>query len=207
MTLPNSWKKTYKMNYPKIKTANTESLNDFITFWSKQYHYPKLDKLYPKSIDKEEFEEDDIFELYKWKNGMKLSDAKKKSINKNIISELPAINNFKKQEKLVLEAFKTTFKNVSAVWKIFLLHIIKPKKYPIYDQHIHRAYLYVNNAKEWENLSETISDKKKEEFYFGTYLEFIEANKNEIESLKKLDEAFFAFGQFLKTRKYSTLLA
>ena len=41
-------------------------------------------------------------------------------------------------------------------------------------------------------------------FYFDSYLPFIQ--RSNIKDLKQLDEAFFAFGQFLNTRNYATLL-
>ena len=100
--------------------------------------------------------------------------------------------------------FNKEFKNLSAVWKIFLLHLINPNTYPIYDQHIHRTFLFIHNEN-WSNISnDTITNKDKEKFYFDRYLPFIQARN--IKDLKQLDEAFFAFGQFLNTRNYATLL-
>tara|TARA_B110000285_G_scaffold210694_1_gene252741 strand:+ start:1734 stop:2102 length:369 start_codon:yes stop_codon:yes gene_type:complete len=122
---------------------------------------------------------------------MKLSVLKQKSLDTKIKAKLTIINTFKKSDSLDLEAFKIEFKKVSAVWKIFLLHIIKPNKYPIYDQHIHRAFLFIHNE-DWRNIQNTMNEKVKEQFYFDRYLPFIEAQN--IKDLKKLDEVFFAFG-------------
>ena len=134
---------------------------------------------------------------------MKLSVLKQKSLDTKIKAKLTIINIFKKSDNIDIEAFKKEFKKVSAVWEIFLLHIIKPNKYPIYDQHIHRTFLFIHNE-DWSNIQNTKNDKVKEKFYFERYLPFIEAQN--IKDLKKLDEAFFAFGQFLNTRNYSKLL-
>jgi len=185
-----------------INTKN-ENLNDFINSWSKLYSFSN-EAIYSKSIIKETLTKTDIQNLYKWKNGMKLSVLKQKSLDTKIKAKLSIINAFKKNDKIDVEAFKKEFKNVSAVWKIFLLHIIKPNKYPIYDQHIHRAFLFIHNE-DWSNIQNTMNDKVKEKFYFDRYLPFIETQN--IKDLKKLDEAFFAFGQFLKTRNYATLLS
>jgi hypothetical protein len=124
-------------------------------------------------------------------------------LDTKIKSKLTTINTFKKSDSIDEEAFKIEFKKVSAVWKIFLLHIIKPNKYPIYDQHIHRAFLFIHNE-DWNYIANTISDKAKEQFYFESYLPFIEDHN--IKDLKKLDEAFFAFGQFINTKNYHNLL-
>jgi hypothetical protein len=145
----------------------------------------------------------DIQNLYKWKNGMKLSVLKQKSLDTKIKAKLTIINTFKKSETIDLEAFQIEFKNITAVWKIFLLHIIKPNKYPIYDQHIHRAFLFIHNE-DWSKITNTMSVQAKEQFYFERYLQFVEAQN--IKDLKRLDEAFFAFSQFLNTRNYATLL-
>jgi hypothetical protein len=186
-----------------VNTKN-ENLIDFINSWSKLYSFSN-EAIYSKSIVKETFSKTDIQNLYKWKNGMKLSVLKQKSLDTKIKAKLSIINTFKSNNEIDIEAFRKEFKNLQAtVWKIFLLHIIKPNKYPIYDQHIHRTFLFIHNEG-WSNISNTsISNKAKEQFYFERYLPFIEAQN--IKDLKKLDEAFFAFGQFLNTRNYSTLL-
>jgi len=70
------------------------------------------------------------------------------------------------------DKFKSDFKEVSAVWQIFLLHLIKPTVYPIYDQHIHRTFHFFHE-KEWERITNTMNGKLKLEFYFDTYLSYI----------------------------------
>jgi len=191
------------MQYLVLKSNKVNSINEFIGEWSKFYTFTN-EILYQNSISKLEFTIRDIQNLFVWKNGMKLSKLKQKSVNEKIKYKIEIINDFKTSNNFDLSAFKKEFRNLTAVWKIFLLHIIKPNKYPIYDQHIHRAYLFIANQN-WKNLSnDTISNKTKEKFYFEIYLPFLESN--EIQNLKQLDEAFFAFGQFLKTRNNALLL-
>lgn len=191
------------MNLINLECNKATDLNSFISAWSKLYSYSN-EAIYNKSIVKETLTKTDIQNLYKWKNGMKLSVLKQKSLDTKITSKLSIINALKNDANLDIEYFKNEFRNISAVWKIFLLHIIKPNKYPIYDQHIHRAFLFIHKEN-WSNISNTsINNKAKEQFYFERYLPFIESQN--IKDLKKLDEAFFAFGQFLNTSNYSTLL-
>lgn len=191
------------MNYPLIKIENDINLESFINSWSKQYSFSN-EAIYSNSISKKAFTITDIQNLYVWKNGMKLSELKQKSLDGKIKWKLSIINDFKSTYELDLKVFSKEFKNLSAVWKIFLLHIIKPNTYPIYDQHIHRTFLFIHKQ-DFSNISHTsINNKAKEQFYFDSYLPFIEANV--IKDLKQLDEAFFAFGQFLNTRNYATLL-
>ncbi len=190
------------MNLLHFEITQSKDLNDFVRYWSKLYSYSN-EKIYSDTIIKNELEEDDIRELFKWKNGMRLSDLKQKSLEEKIISKLAEINNFKTSNDFDIVAFQKKFNNLSAVWKIFLLHIIKPNLYPIYDQHIHRSFLFIHKEEFSTISNDNISNKEKEQFYFDRYLKFIEANK--IDNLKKLDEAFFAFGQFLNTKNYKKI--
>tara|TARA_R110001583_G_scaffold92594_2_gene235171 strand:+ start:495 stop:1073 length:579 start_codon:yes stop_codon:yes gene_type:complete len=186
-----------------FEQQKTTNLNEFINYWSQLYSYPN-ENLYNNTIVKQQYSIADIQNLYVWKNNMRLSAPKQKSLESKIKAKLTIINTLKTIGDVDLNNFKKEFKNVSAVWKIFLLHSIKPNKYPIYDQHIHRAFLYIHNE-DFSNISnDTIKDKAKETFYFERYVPYIESIN--IIDLKKLDEAFFAFGQFLNTRNYATLL-
>ena len=178
-----------------LQVSEVDNLNEFIEFWKKQYFY-NGENTYDDIIEKEYLLEDDLKELYIWKNGTPLSAKKQLSFEVKILSKLDLINNWK-EKGFKLELFLEEFKDVSFVWKIFLLHKISPNSYPIYDQHIHRAFNKINNL-EWENISNTISNKIKENFYFNTYLGFLELNK--VNDLRKLDKAFFAYGQFLNSK-------
>ena len=190
------------MNLPILKIENTD-LVEFISYWSRIYDYP-LESLYNERIFKEKFEKEDLHQLFIWKNGMKLSAGKQKSFEDKILSKLEIINELKSKEIIELEEFQRHFNNLSAVWKIFLLHIIRPNKFPIYDQHINRAFNYIHGL-DFQNISaNSMTNKSKEEFYFNTYLGFIES-LNDI-NLKALDEAFFAFGQFINTKTYIQMI-
>jgi len=188
------------LNLPILQSEQS-SLPQFINYWSGFYDYPK-EELYTK-VDLLQFSAQDIIDLYEWKNGMALSAAKMSSLNKKIIAKLDIVNQLKAEKKIDLDYFKNEFFSLSFVWKIFLLHIIKPKTYPIYDQNIHRCFNFIH-AREHIGISSSISEKSKEQFYFEDYLPFIET-LNGI-SLHKIDRAFFTFGQFLNTRNLERLL-
>ncbi len=186
------------MKLPILKTENSD-LDNFIRYWSRLYDYP-LESLYNERISKSKFVQEDLHLLFIWKNGMKLSSGKQKSFEDKILSKMEIINELKSKDTFELEEFQSQFKNLSAVWKIFLLHIITPNKFPIYDQHINRAFNYIHGL-DFKNISaDSMTNKNKEEFYFNTYLVFIESLKGI--NLKVLDEAFFSFGQFIKTKTY-----
>lgn len=181
------------LNLQKLKVEDCFGILDFINFWKKFYSYGLEDKY--NTIYKNELKEGDIITLYEWKNGMKnLSTLKMKSLKSKIIAKIDLVNSMKNCEGFDLKEFLYEFKAVSAVWKIFLLHIIKPQVFPIYDQHIHRAFLYIND-RDFEGINASMNDNFKLSFYFDEYLPFV--RQMEISDLKQMDEAFFAFGQFL----------
>jgi hypothetical protein len=183
--------------FPILELKKQTDINSFIEFWSKLYFYP-LENLYNETIIKTSYEIDDIQRLFIWKNGMKLSNKKQKSLDDKIVSKLAIINSFKENNDWSTEDFQNQFNDLSAVWKIFLLHIISPNTYPIYDQHINRAYNYIHELS-YSEISASMPNKNKELFYFETYLGFLK-ELNEV-NLKKFDEAFFAFGKFINTNK------
>lgn len=178
--------------FPILTNRQSGSLQEFISFWSKLYVYDNA-VLYER-IHNTTLSEDDLKDLYKWKNGMKLSQAKEKSLNTKIISKIDTVNNLRAASNFDLEYFLKEFKQVSVVWKVFLLHILKPNRFPIYDQHVHRAYRFINNQSS-DGIKASMNESVKLKFYFEEYYPFVRESK--ITDLKKMDEAFFAFGQFI----------
>lgn len=190
------------MRLPIIQTIPSDDFEQFIDHWSNIYE-SNLDSSYWEHIKLTNYEED-INALFEWKNGMVLSERKKNTLQKKVLSKLDFIKALKKSDSIQLEDFLNEFKNLSAVWKIFLLHIIKPELYPIYDQHIHRAYNFIHGL-EYNNISaSSFKDKDKLDFYFTSYLKFIEKNRKV--NLKRLDEALYTFGKFLRTSNYSEIV-
>ena len=187
-----------------LQFSECSDIDEFIHIWSKLYYYPsKID--YKGLIGKQELDSKNLKELFKWKNGMNLSDAKMKSFNKKIIIHFDWLKDNYRSKELDTTVFREKFSSLSTVWKIFLLHIMDHKRFPIYDQHVHRAYCFMK-GETFDRISSSYpSNPKKESFYFETYLAFVE--ELEVKNLKKMDDAFFAFGQFLNTRNYSKLLS
>lgn len=158
----------------------------------------KQEELYSNNIDEKQFKDAHIELLFQWKNQSNLSEKKKKSLNDNILSKIAVINELKKQ--FDDQKFDQYFGKVSAVWQIFLKHIIAPNTYPIYDQNIHRVYhLYLQNEK-WQGIDETLPDRAKIEFYNSYYLPFVHGicTKHSSEQIKTLDKGMFTLGQALK---------
>jgi hypothetical protein len=135
--------------YPLLKINTTDNFDEFVLNWESFYAYnpkdPRGNDLYLKNIVKEEFSIENINELFFWKNGMKLS-GKKSEIVEDICKEIKLINELKQSPPEHVISLLPKFMNRDGVWQIFLLHIIKPDYYPIFDQHTYRAYQYIKTG-------------------------------------------------------------
>ena len=190
------------MNLPILKLDFTNNLeSSFIDFWSEYYNYAKIEHFYDDTIQLSTFSADDIKMLFEWKNGMKLNGhvPKEASVNK-VLSKLDIVNQLK--SKFDITTFNSNFNGMSAIWKLFLLHIIRPCQYPIFDQHVYRAHFFIVN-KEIKEIKE--SNKYKEEYYFKTYMPYYHSLTSLEPDLRKIDKALWSFGKFLKTH-YATKL-
>ena len=150
------------LTFPVLTKTQSGSLKEFISFWSRLYAYDNAvlyDKIHHKTLS-----EKDIKDLYQWKNGMKLSQAKDKSLDTKIIKKINIINSLRATTEIDLDYFLKEFKEVSVVWKVFLLHIISPSIYPIYDQHIHRAYRFMHNEAS-DGIKASMNEGPKLKFY------------------------------------------
>jgi len=180
------------MNLPVLSTTNV-AIDEFVKFWSSFYNYP-MEDYYVPIIGKKKFSADDINKLFIWKNGSKLSQ-KKEAVLSNIKAKLDVINNLK--DSFLLDSFLKDFSFVNgAIWKIYLLHIIKPNDFPIFDQHVYRAFIFLKQNRRNEIPN---SNKQKEQIYFAEYAPFFNALCKKGIPWKKLDEALWAYGKFLKT--------
>jgi len=183
----------------QLSVSPSNSIEEFINYW-KHFYYDKNEELYTKNIDLPFFNISNLEDLFHWKNGMTLkgSGQKEKAFNDKIVLKISSINELKKLAIIDIDNFNKEFKDISIVWRIFILHLIQPKTYPIYDQNVHRTFNFINNL-DWESINSNMLEKSKFDFYFDTYLPFV--NELKIDSLKDFDEAFFAFGQFLNSKK------
>ncbi|HEY1660107.1 MAG TPA: hypothetical protein VGG14_17280 [Candidatus Sulfotelmatobacter sp.] len=172
----------------------------FIEFWAGQYRY-ELEHLYETNISIKPFTDDAIGNLYEWKNGRKLSEKKKQSVEGNYIAH--------KEHDLVKRAaefvptgspadtanlakeFLSHFSKGGAIWRIFWLHCCN-QRFPIYDQHVHRAMVFIEEGR-IEELDD-FSDEKIE-LYLTKYLEFHARFPGD---QRKVDKALVTFGRFLK---------
>lgn len=188
----------------EIRIEGFTNPKEFVEKWSSLYTYGNEEK-YHQNIDSVLESKHSFLELFKWKNGTGNTISKSKSVTvegfwsrKDLLIELR--NNFS------WDLFESEFKPIKThnIWKLFLLHLVKPDYFPIYDQHVYRFYHFHKTGK-----IEEIPTNHKERYlgYKDDYLYWFNSIKKSYDlNAKKMDESFFSYGQCLKNIKHLNLI-
>ena len=180
--------------YIEIKGLNNPV--DFVNQWSGHYKFSNEWK-YDNHITTVLDDETSFIQLFKWKNGTgdTIYWKKMKGINewKDRIGLLRTL-----KQDFRWDVFETEFKPTqsSTIWKIFLLHLINPDEFPIFDQHVFRCYNFFQKG-----VIEEISTKRWEVYsiYKNEYKPWFNSLRKDYNlNPKRMDMSFFTFGQVLK---------
>ena len=188
-------------NY-SIRIEGMSNPKIFIEKWAAVYSDKRENKYYTENIAKGLDNDEALRCLILWKNGTdeKLAKNKDKAYQgfKKMRPELKKLkdSNLSNVEK-VLEFEKLVSPDENAtIWKLFLLHIVNPYEYPIFDQHAYRSYIFFETGE----IKELPVDKYKE--IYSIYKQYaVWFNKLKTEhglDPRTIDRALFSFGQILK---------
>ncbi len=83
------------------------------------------------------------------------------------------------------------------IWGLFILHSFYPKIYPLYDQHVYRAYKYIQNP---NTVLTNAAPNSWSEYHKYTKI-FKDLVSRESSSEIKVDRALWAYGKYLKTKR------
>lgn len=200
------------MNEGRFSDKTLLNADDFTRFWSKYYKYVVKDENGKDDISYIEelnlnnnLTEQNIKRLLRWKDPHmlteKIQSGKKKGSNNKKVEEVlenfENINNFR-VGKISKDDFKRITESIfktGVVWRIFLFHIARPHEYPIADQNVFRAFFVLNDNKKDPTKADWDDYIKYKEFFF----KIVELAKfNSVNEMKKVDDALFEFGKFLK---------
>jgi hypothetical protein len=174
-------------------TARTACEADFVAFWERQYDYP-LEPLYTDNIG-QPLTADRVHQLFEWKNGFPLSARKRCSIEKNYIARIQELNALPQNTDAA--AFLARFALGGAIWRIFWLHCWQPSCFPIYDQHVHRAMVFIEKQR-LEEIPTADADKVQE--YIHRYLPFYQRFQNL--NRRSVDKSLWFYGKFVKATRF-----
>ena len=164
---------------------------EFVEFWRCVYGDDKTEKLYSENI-RRELTEQSILQLFEWKNTTRLSKRKEASVRRNFIEPLQAGRLENIQPDQSREDLLAHFPEGGVIFRIFWLHCLQPDRFPIYDQHVHRAMAYLLK---WPQVDIPDYDPTKVNIYIEKYLPFTEMFDGC--DRRKTDRALWTFGRFL----------
>jgi hypothetical protein len=173
------------------------SLGHFVEFWASRYRWPN-DDLYTQNIAGLRTAEA-LGQLFKWKIGNKLFASKLPLVEKCFINRSAEAEALVQQlapcpPREAARSFLDQFKDGGAIYRIFWLHCWDAR-FPIYDQHVHRAMTFIRDAGRNEELGK-FSHEKKVQLYLDRYLSFFD----EFCGLdrRRVDQALWRFGKSLQ---------
>jgi hypothetical protein len=174
------------MHYPVLKPA---PVSEFLATWSSWYTDSNED-LYTSNIGLR-LNSRRVLDLFLWKNGGKLSASKLHSVRYNFIARLSELESL--PADTTPTQFLERFSRGGAIWRIYWLHCWRPDRYPIYDQHVHRAMVWIR-----ENRCEEIPPQEKARV--ANYTERFLPFWRELPQLPErgTDKALWTFGRFLR---------
>jgi hypothetical protein len=170
---------------------------EFIQFWSDVYGDDDTERLYTANI-RRELNEQRILELFEWKNGGRLSALKEASVRRNFVERRRELQQLQPNQNT--EDCLSHFSEGGVIFRIFWLHCWCPDRFPIYDQHVHRAMAFIKKGQPEEVPAD---DASKIASYIDTYLPFYATfdgiDFGPVERV--VDRALWAFGKFLKRNR------
>jgi hypothetical protein len=159
---------------------------EFVRFWDRLYTGYN-EEVYQRNI-RRPLTAEQIEALFVWKNGGPLSTKKRRSIR-------PYLSGGERigRDAAADELRRFLTKPGGTVWRVFWLHLQHPERYPIYDQHVHRAMAFLLG---WDDLEIPSGGSAKVRAYLESYLQFFDrfAGCNR----RQVDRALWSFGRFLK---------
>jgi len=179
--------------YKRSHASSTE----FFDFWRRVYGDDKKERLYSDNI-RHELTEQRILDLFEWKNGSRLSKRKGASVRRNFVERRRELDQLQPDQKV--EDLLAHFPEGGVIFRIFWLHCWRPDRFPIYDQHVHRAMAFILNGQQEEIPA---ADAPKIASYIQRYMPFHATfDSIDIPSVDRaldrtVDKALWAFGKFL----------
>ncbi len=180
------------------------SAREFVEFWQQFYQSKVPDEVYQTNLNVgAELTGENISQLWRWKNeryGSPLIEPTQ--------AILEDINRFRNLEHIDEAKEREFWQRVATitpgiVWQVFLFHMARPQDYPIFDQHVVRAYLALTTGYLWRNPGEVGAPCYNFERFSSSYSGYRSFFFNLVEEAgspepKQVDRALWAFGRHLK---------
>jgi hypothetical protein len=181
-----------RMN-PIVYVPAIVSAAELVSYWSAVYPEADDAELYTPNIGS--LSPQAVRNLFRWKFGGRFAAATGQAVDAYVIPRLSEIAALPRS--LRAHEFLERFAEGGAIFRVFLLHCWQPDRFPIYDQHVHRAMAVIENSR-CEEI-EAWSDSRKVAVYLERYIPF--HAKFSQEDHRAVDRALWAFGKFMKNSR------
>ncbi len=157
---------------------------------SKYFEALRIKKNSSKFDSDESLRKEDVEKLIEWKFNNRLGENSKQRIE-GILELTKDMCNWRKNNTDISEILnqleqKLNFIGEAPVVKTFLLHIVNPAAYPLFDRYVWQAYCFIKKKKAGE-----LTIKKYKENYIGFFKEL----KNKDINSRSLDRTLWTFGK------------
>jgi hypothetical protein len=201
---------TFRINNKQTKVSLTISNDKTYDFTVKKENgnlnvYDKISYIEELNLNND-LTKENIKKLLRWKDPRWLTDtnpAGKEKVNR-VLNELKDINDFRHgriERDKFLEKVSGIFRD-GFIYRVFLFHIARPDEYPIADQYVFRAYYTLTGKNKpegfdgYDNYTKFFSDIAERAGIVKPQNRIITTDF--VSKLKEIDNALFAFGQFLE---------
>jgi len=161
----------------------------FVGFWAGLYQYPEEEK-YLNNIDGPHTHET-LRELFEWEMGKRFLRTQFPNVKCNFIDRMKEARYL--PEDISAADFLDQFPLGGPIYRIFWIHCWQPNRFPIYDQHVHRAMTYLEDGK-----PEELKSHNALRSYLRRYLPFHQQFKGLDQ--RQVDRALWTFGKHLKSQ-------
>ena len=193
-----------------MKNKCDKKLNwqEFVDFWNEYYdNSGKTDGDYYNPYINQKLTKIGLGKLWQWKmqDNYDRFKNKREQVQK-MCNDVEYLKGFQKRglsEDNFRQLLKYSYSIVryGNVYRIFLFHIIWPNKFTILDQHVIRSFIFLQKGdleKNTQYLIERDNIKLHNDCLYNKYNDFVHMiNKKYGISLRDIDKALMAFGQFL----------
>lgn len=181
------------------------SPREFIEFWAATYH-DQNEGLYTQNINGPHTVES-LLKLFHWKMGNVFFNTGqlRRSVNTNFVSRIESAREL--APDIPAKEFLGRFPDGGPIHRIFWLHCWHPDRFPIYDQHVRRAMIFIREGRiesRYQEAQKAINSYLEQ--YLPFYKPFAEASASlpfdrQVDGVsgRKADRALWEFGKFLLT--------
>jgi hypothetical protein len=177
------------MNLFYLSTIQTNAVPIFVNNWAGVFPLPDEEN-YRVHLRKKVHDEESLRFLFHWKFRV-AQGSKKEEWLITVLQKIALINEWKQQKAFDPQVILSAFPGLPSEWKLFLLHLLQPEKYPFFSAYTMAAYASVT-----ENDLKSVARKRREKFYLEIFIPFIRQEFYDI-PMHKTDQALYAFGKFI----------